>query len=204
MEKQDLTNKQEILQALALDSNYYGDLGKKYLSYSDVGTLLKNPQKFKKSSIQSVPMVIGGYFHTIICEPDKVDQFKIIDATTRNTKLYKELSEGEVCLLQSEADMIEKMRDRLLDNEIINGLIKGDSIEYEKPEVGMLGGEQWKGKADIINHNEKLIIDLKTTADISKFRSSAYRYNYDAQAFVYSNLFGYEFIFIAIDKILTN
>jgi hypothetical protein len=58
----------------------------------------------------------------------------------------------------------------------------------------------WKGKADIVNHDEKLIIDLKTTADISKFKSSAYRYNYDSQAYIYSKLFGYEFLFIAIDK----
>ena len=58
----------------------------------------------------------------------------------------------------------------------------------------------WKGKADIVNHDEKLIIDLKTTSDIHKFKNSAYRFNYDSQAFIYSQLFGYEFLFIAIDK----
>jgi hypothetical protein len=58
----------------------------------------------------------------------------------------------------------------------------------------------WKGKADIVNHDEKLIIDLKTTADLSKFKWSANKYNYDSQAYIYSQLFGYEFVFIAIDK----
>ena len=58
----------------------------------------------------------------------------------------------------------------------------------------------WKGKADIINHNEKLVIDLKTTADITKFKWSASKYNYDSQAYIYSELFGYEMIFIVIDK----
>ena len=58
----------------------------------------------------------------------------------------------------------------------------------------------WKGKADIVNHDEKLIIDLKTTSDISKFQSSAWRYNYDSQAYIYRKLFGYEFIFMVIDK----
>ena len=38
----------------------------------------------------------------------------------------------------------------------------------------------WKGKADIINHDDKLVVDIKTTADINKFKSSAYRYNYDS------------------------
>ena len=58
----------------------------------------------------------------------------------------------------------------------------------------------WKGKADIVNHDEKLIIDLKTTKDINSFKRSAYRWNYDSQAYIYSKLFGYEFVFIAIDK----
>jgi len=57
-----------------------------------------------------------------------------------------------------------------------------------------------KGKADIINHDEKLIIDLKTTADISKFRYSATKYNYNSQAYIYQKLFGYEMIFMVIDK----
>jgi hypothetical protein len=57
-----------------------------------------------------------------------------------------------------------------------------------------------KGKADIVNHNEKLIIDLKTTSDLDNFKWNAKKYNYDSQAYIYSKLFGYEFIFIAIDK----
>ena len=200
MDQIDLSNQAEVLQALTLDSNYYGDLGKKYLSYSDVGTLLDNPEKFKQSKDKTVPMVVGGYFHTIICEPDKVDSFKIIDATTRNTKLYKELSDGEVCLLQHEADKIELMRDKLLSNTTVRDLIQGDGIEYEKPQIGLIKDEMWKGKADIINHNEKLIIDLKTTGDIQKFRYSAKKFHYNAQAYVYQQLFGYEFVFVAIDK----
>ena len=58
----------------------------------------------------------------------------------------------------------------------------------------------WKGKADVINHEEKLVIDLKTTSDIDKFQWSANKFNYDSQAFIYSTLFGYEMLFIVIDK----
>jgi len=58
----------------------------------------------------------------------------------------------------------------------------------------------WKGKADIINHADKLVVDIKTTADIQKFKNSAYRYNYDSQAYIYQTLFGYEMVFIVIDK----
>ena len=184
-----------------MDSNYYGGFGKNFLSNSDIRTLLTNPEKFGDNVIKSVPMVIGGYFHTIILEPEKVDSYKIIDATTRNTKKYKELSEGEICLLESEADKIGKMRDKLLGNDIIRGLIRDGNVEYEVPAVTEIFGEMWKGKADVINHDEKLIIDLKTTGDIEKFRSSAYRYNYDSQAYIYQTLFpGYDMIFVAVDK----
>ena len=41
---------------------------------------------------------------------------------------------------------------------------------------------------------------MKTTADIQKFKSSAYRYNYDSQAYIYRKLFGYDMLFIVIDK----
>ena len=44
------------------------------------------------------------------------------------------------------------------------------------------------------------MIDLKTTADISKFRYSATKYNYNSQAYIYQKLFGYEMIFMVIDK----
>ena len=198
MELKNLSQAQ-ILEVLTSDSDYYGDFGKQFLSYSSVGTLLKDPAKYGESVTKTIPMVIGGYFHTLICEPHKIDSFKIIEATTRNTNKYKELSGGEMCLLQHEADKIELMREKLLGNDTTAGLIRGN-VEYEKPAIGELAGERWKGKADIINHDERLIIDLKTTADISKFRGLAYRYNYDAQAYIYQQLFGYEFVFIAIDK----
>jgi hypothetical protein len=144
--------------------------------------------------------LVGGYFHTAILEPEKLNKFKIIEATTRNTKAYKEISGGELCLLQHEVDTIELMTEKMLANDICKGLIRDTNTEYETPGITELEGQLWKGKADIINHNEKLIIDLKTTADLNKFRYSASKYNYDSQAYIYSKLFGYEMIFIVIDK----
>jgi hypothetical protein len=107
---------------------------------------------------------------------------------------------GELCLLQHEVDTIELMREKVMDNDICRDLITLGNVEYEKPMVTELFGNQWKGKADIVNHDEKLIIDLKTTGDIDKFQWSASKFNYDSQAYIYSKLFGYEFLFIVIDK----
>jgi hypothetical protein len=193
-------NKQEVLKALEDDTNYYGDFGKKYLSNSDIGTLLTNPLALGKQQAQRPAFLVGGYFHTAILEPQKLKNFKIVEATTRNTKAYKEISGGEMCLLKHEVDQIELMTEKLLSNQVCNDLIRSGNVKYEQPEITELEGQMWKGKADIVNHDEKLIIDLKTTADITKFRYSASKYNYDSQAYIYSKLFGYEMLFIAIDK----
>lgn len=192
--------KQEVLKALEDDTNYYGDFGKKYLSNSDIGTLLTNPLALGKQQAQRPAFLVGGYFHTAILEPEKLKNFKIVEATTRNTKAYKEISGGEMCLLKHEVDQIELMTEKMLDNEVCRDLIRSGNVKYEQPEITELEGQMWKGKADIVNHDEKLIIDLKTTADITKFKYSASKYNYDSQAYIYSKLFGYEMLFIAIDK----
>ena len=195
-------DKKKILKKLCNDEDYYGDFGKQFLSNSDIYNLLKNPLKFQQPSEMSPAFLVGGYFHTAILEPGKLKKYKVVKSTTRNTKQYKEISGGELCLLQHEVDQIELMRDTLMDNDICRDLIQGTdmNVEYEVPMIKEIEGVTWKGKADIINHEEKLIIDLKTTSDILKFKNSAYRFNYDSQAFIYSQLFGYEFLFIAIDK----
>ena len=192
--------KEEILQKLRNDEDYYGSFGKKYLSNSDISTLLNNPLAFGLPSKPSSAFLVGGYFHTAILEPDKLKKYKIIPATTRNTKVYKEMSGGELCLLQHEVDQIELMTDKMLNNDVCSGIIRDHNTEYEVPGLEKVGKYMWKGKADIVNHDERLVVDLKTTADIQKFKRSAYRYNYDSQAYIYSKLFGYEMLFIVIDK----
>ena len=197
-------DKKQILKKLKNDEDYYGEFGNQFLSNSHVGKLLKDPLNVFKPSTPSPAFLIGGYFHTCILEPDKLDKYKVVKSTTRNTKAYKDFAGGELCLLQHEVDTIELMREKLMNNNICRDLITGDyprqENEYEVPGVTELFGNKWKGKADIVNHDEKLVIDLKTTADIDKFHWSATKYNYDSQAYIYSKLFGYEMLFIVIDK----
>jgi|TARA_B100000287_G_scaffold323559_1_gene307584 hypothetical protein len=192
--------KEEIIERLRNDEDYYGAFGRNYLSNSDIAVLKKDPLRLKEPSKQTTNFLIGSYFHTCILEPNKLKKYKIIESTTRNTKIYKELSNGELCLLQQEVDRIELMRDKVMKNKICKDFIQNENNEFEKPGIVELEGNFWKGKADIVNHDEKLIIDLKTTSDVDSFRSSAFRYNYDSQAYIYSKIFGYEFLFIIIDK----
>ena len=193
-------DKKNIIAKLKDDTHYYGDFGKKYLSNSDISTLLNNPLALGQPSKPSSAFLVGGYFHTAILEPDKLKKYKVIPATTRNTKMYKEMSGGELCLLQHEVDHIELMTEKMMNNDVCKNLIQSDNCEYELPGVDQVGRYVWKGKADIVNHADKLVVDIKTTADIQKFKNSAYRYNYDSQAYIYQTLFGYEMVFIVIDK----
>ena len=189
-----------ILKKLEEDEHYYGKFGKQYLSNSDISTLLKNPLALHTPQKTIPAFLVGGYFHTAILEPNKLKNFKIVQSTTRNTKAYKEISNGELCLLQQEVDQIELMVDKMMSNTVCKDLITSGEVEYEIPGIKEIEGKMWKGKADIVNHDERLIIDLKTTNDIAKFRYSASKYNYDSQAYIYNQLFGYEMLFMVIDK----
>ena len=193
-------DKKQILKKLCNDKDYYGDFGNQFLSNSHIGKLLKDPLNVFKPSKRTPAFAVGGYFHTCILEPDKLESFKIIKSKTRNTKEYKELSGGEICLLEHEVDGILLMRDTVMANDICKDLIRGLQTEYEQPGIIDLYDNKWKGKADIVNHEEKLVIDLKTTGDIDRFKWSASKFNYDSQAYIYSKMFGYEMLFIVIDK----
>ena len=197
-------DKKQILQKLRNDEDYYGDFGNQFLSNSHIGKLLKDPLNVFEPSKRTPAFAVGGYFHTCILEPDKLESFKVIKSKTRNTKEYKELSGGEICLLEHEVDGILLMRDTVMANDICRDLLSDPifkkCVEYEKPGIIELFDNTWKGKADIVNHEEKLVIDLKTTGDIDRFKWSASKFNYDSQAYIYSKMFGYEMLFIVIDK----
>ena len=114
---------QEVLKKLRDDQHYYGDFGKKYLSNSNIGTLLTNPLALGTQLKPSPAFLVGGYFHTAILEPDKLKKYKVIKAASRNTKAYKEMAGGELCLLESEVEKINKMTDKILANHICKDLI---------------------------------------------------------------------------------
>ena len=200
--------KDGVIEALRDDDQYYGGVGTLFLSNSNVGTLVEDPKSFgKTNNTASAAMKIGNFFHKSILEPHKCEGEIIVDATTRNTKVYKEAvaeSGEDILLLRKDYDSIISWKNKMLKNPHLNDLIVGEGIEYELPIIGKINDEWWKGKCDIVNHNDKLIIDLKTSGDMSRFRNSAYKYGYNSQAFIYQELHGYEMVFAVIDKNTTN
>ena len=184
------------IELLKDDKNYYGDLGKTFLSNSDIYSLLKNLLDFKADIEPTVPMLQGSYFHTACLEPHKLSDFNVVECSSRNTNIYKEI--GELCLLQKEADMLNDMVDTLKGSLELSEFVWGRDGENEVPGVKEIMGNMWKAKADRVLND--CVIDLKTTSDIDGFMYSARKYNYDSQAWIYNQIFGKPMIFIAIEK----
>jgi len=190
----------DILEKLKKDELYYGSFGKQFLSNSNIGTLLNDPLNLHTPQAFNSNLTKGAYFHTLILEPNKLDRYNIIDVKTRNNAEYKAIEKPEVCLLKQEVDMLNELKVALMQNETAKGLIEDIDVDYEVPGLLKLEGEWWKCKTDIKNNTQGVIVDLKTTSDISRFDYSAKTYNYDSQAYIYSTYFEMDFIFLVIDK----
>lgn len=198
---QNLIGAEHIIDVLRDDQEYYEGKGKQYLSNSNIETLIKDPSKFLEPTIKTVDMLIGNYVHEIVFF-NKSD-IPYVDASNRNTKIYKDASEeyGGIMLLEKEAELGHRIRERLLQLEKASILFDSSNV-YEEPQIGDLFGNgiMWKGKADIINTTINKVIDLKTTSNIDAFASKARLYNYDSQAWIYKKLFDLELMFFVIEK----
>ena len=193
---------EEIINLLRDDKEYYGGIGKQYLSNSDIGVLLSNPKDYGKYRADNKSFSDGRYFHQLILEPNKALDFKSVDTGTRLTKEYKEFIKNNnlpFCMLKKEKDEIESLVRVMTGNLHFFEQIYKDGNQYEVPAIGEIQGMMWKGKADIIT--DECIIDLKTTSDINKFKWSAKSYNYDSQCYIYQQLFGKPLVFYVVDKL---
>ena len=192
---------EEIIQKLRDDNEYYNGVGKLYLSNSDIGVLLNNPQDFGKTREDNKAFMDGRYFHQLILEPEKAKGMLSVDVSTRTTKEYKnfcELHNLTFFMLKKEQEEIQNLVNIINGNIAFYDEIYKAGNLYETPAVGEIQGMMWKGKADIVTDNA--VIDLKTTSDIHKFKYSAKSYNYDSQCYIYQELFGKPLVFYVIDK----
>ena len=193
----------DVIELLRDDQEYYGGVGKQYLSNSDIGTLLKTPEQFGVSRPDNKNFAEGRYFHQLILEPEKAENVVWVDCASRNTKAYKEFiadSDIEVALLRTEKETIDALVKKMLGNIDFFELIRAEGNIYEQPNVMKYESTdtQWKGKADIVGKD--YVVDLKTTSNIDDFKWNARKYNYDSQAYIYQQLFGKPMMFLVIEK----
>lgn len=192
---------QDILNKLRDDKEYYSGIGKNYLSNSDIDALLNNPYDFNKPREDNKSFAEGRYFHQLLIEPNKAVNLPFVDVSTRTTKEYKAFCEDNnlpFAMLKKEKDEIERLVSLMRGNILFYDAIYQDGNQFEVPMIGEIHDMMWKGKADIVT--DSMIIDLKTTSDIQKFKWSAKAYNYDSQCFIYQQLFNKPLVFYVIDK----
>jgi hypothetical protein len=194
--------KEELLANMQDDSFYYGYLGQNALSSSSIKTLVNSPKTYyfttKYGSGETQALRDGKLFHTMILEPEKLNDIIFVDAATKASKEYKLVKEtGKEVYTKNEKKAAERLCDALLRNEAVKEYLT--KAEYEVPQIAMIDGIPIRAKADIIKGNT--IIDLKTTTGIKDFRYSADKYSYDLQAWLYRKMFGVDnFVFVVIDK----
>tara|TARA_R100001530_G_scaffold60360_3_gene43649 strand:+ start:10194 stop:10931 length:738 start_codon:yes stop_codon:yes gene_type:complete len=192
------------LTKLKSDKHYYGDFGKQYLSNSDIITLLNDPKSFRQEKEMTKAMLLGRYFHAAMLEPDKLDnkEYWSIEASSRNTKLYKEevvKHNNPIMMLLKEREEINKAIHCMKNNLEFYEAIYSDDNAFEVPVIHEVMGMLWKGKADIVCSDK--LIDLKTTSNIKDFKYSARKYNYDSQAYLYQQFFDKPLVFYVVDKL---
>ena len=76
----------DILEKMIDDKFYYGYLGDKVLSYSNIKMLLESPKKFKYvmkyGSPETQALRDGKLVHTAVLEPHKISDLNFIDTAT--------------------------------------------------------------------------------------------------------------------------
>ena len=200
-------DKDTILKQMENDEFYYDYLGKNALSSSSVKLLNKSPKAYDDSlkfgNKRTGAMTLGWLLHLAVFEIEKFGKLNFVDASTKNTKIYKEaFSENPMTFLQKEYEDTMQLADAIYSNNDAVQLIEG--LEYEQPAIGNIMNIPFRAKADALNRGE-MIVDLKTTSGLAEgsFPYNARKYGYASQVYIYCNLFGVsykDFVFLCICK----
>jgi len=159
-------------------------------------------------------MVFGTIFHTAVLEPEKLVIAPDVNLRTNAGKAemaaFRDgIKPGQVVATQGQADIASAMRNSIMHHRFAAALLEapGDielSVTFNEPTYGI----PCKIRPDKINHDDLIIIDLKSTVDASeeKFAKAIYNFGYDISGTFYNlgamQAFkkNYEFIIIAVEK----
>ncbi|HDH8661911.1 TPA: exodeoxyribonuclease VIII [Escherichia coli] len=144
---------------------------------------------------------LGTAFHCRVLEPEEFsNRFIVAPEFNRRTNAGKEeekaflmecASTGKTVITAEEGRKIELMYQRVMALPLVQWLVESaghaeSSIYWEDPETGIL----CRCRPDKIIPEFHWIMDVKTTADIQRFKTAYYDYRYHVQDAFYSD--GYE------------
>lgn len=204
-------DKSTLIEAMRDDDFYYGYLGKAAMSSSNLKKINDSPKEYERyvkfgEDGDITALVMGNLIHTLLLEPHLQERFEPVECASKAANIWKDAvahheGTGKKLLLRKDFDNCHYVADALKKNSIVKDALR--DAEYELPAISMLYGIPFRGKADIKKKDSPVIYDLKTTSNLSDFRSSAFKYSYAAQAYIYCTLFDVQFEnfkFIVIDK----
>lgn len=218
----EIVNRDQLIKKCYDDNFYYGELGTdKALSYSSMKHLLKSPKWFeykrRKPDPSTQALRDGNLVHAEILEPHKYQLFTFVDVTTKNTKKFQlaKQANGE--------QYTYTLKEKYMNNRIASAFLQNDrcvsfmqNAEVEIPIVKQINDIAIRGKADIYKSGQ-YVADVKTTNDgvanitlkdgttTNQFAFTIQKYDYDLQAYLYTQLFNVpEFWWLVIDKTTTD
>ena len=204
-------DKSTLIEAMRDDDFYYGYLGKAAMSSSNLKKINDSPKEYERyvkfgEDGDTTALVMGNLIHTLLLEPHLQERFEPVECASKAANIWKDAvahheGTGKKLLLRKDFDNCYYVADALKKNSVVKDALR--DADYELPAISMLYGIPFRGKADIKKKDSPVIYDLKTTSNLSDFRSSAFKYSYAAQAYIYCTLFDVQFEnfkFIVIDK----
>ena len=218
----EVVDKASTLSKMHGDDFYYGTMGmSKCLSYSTMKHLLKSPKWFeykkRKKDDETQALRDGNLVHCEILEPQKYGLFTFVDTSSKLTtkwKLAKEQNGERYTYTLKEKYMNNRIAAAFLQNDRCVGFMQG--AEVEVPALEVFNGIPVRGKADIYKAGH-YVADVKTTMDglknmtlkngdvVNQFSWTIEKYDYDLQAYLYTQLYDVpEFWWLVIDKTTTD
>ena len=191
-----LHNEDKLLGQLDVDNEaYHAGPGISSTNLVDLSEYsLAHMKYWKENPIEpSKAMKDGSLIHMAVLEPDLLNEhYKVVPTVDKRTKEGRAIwdkitSEGKEPITQDTMDKVNAVRQSLLSTNIGKQLFTGITAEqafyWRDPDTDVL----CKVKADAINFNLKILIDLKKTSDgrLFNIRNSIKNYGYRLQASYY-------------------
>ncbi len=178
---------------------------KHHLSSSKLKYLLTDLDKFHKEVVlgikeekaENTNFTEGSYVHSLILEPDKMDEYAFFDGWTKRGAewvAFKEANVGKAILSKPQKVRCEKWHKAYTQNQAAVDLVTG--IKAEVSLFTELEGVGVKVRCDGLNLEKGYILDVKTTSfptDVDSFKLTADQFYYPLSAALYLRCFEEQF-----------
>lgn len=191
-----------------------------YIGKHGLDLVARSPAHFFERYLSGKPQpepthtqAFGTLTHMVVFEPERIgDEYVIapegLDRRTKEYKLWRDsVGEKTICTV-AEMERAQAVRDAVLANPFLAAwMAEGEaerSVFAHDPETGV----RVKARPDWMNHQQRVVLDLKTTNDARhmEFSRISFNFRYHVQAAFYLDVlkwarFGeYDFVFIAAEN----